>query len=308
MNDQQKNCLKSFFRGKLLCDTLLKDFVSFKIGGPAEVIAFPYDLEDLIKLYLFLRNEKISYLVLGEGTNILIRDGGFKGVVIKLSLGFSNVKLDKIEGRKVFVKAQAGGRLSNTLKFSLQNSLTGLEFTSGIPGSIGGALIMNAGAYGGEIKDIISSVDVLTSQGTVIELRREDISFSYRKSNLPSDYIIIGVKFELKQGNKQEIAALIQKTLNKRKNSQPLNLPSAGSVFKNPPGHFAARLIEEIGLKGYQVGGAAVSEQHANFIVNQGSATAKDVLELMAIIQEKVWQEKGIKLEPEIRVVGEERV
>ncbi|RKY82976.1 hypothetical protein DRQ11_13705, partial [candidate division KSB1 bacterium] len=276
--------------------------------GPAEVIAFPYDLEDLIKLYLFLRNEKISYLVLGEGTNILIRDGGFKGVVIKLSLGFGNVKLDKIEGRKVFVKAQAGGRLSNTLKFSLQNSLTGLEFTSGIPGSIGGALIMNAGAYGGEIKDIISSVDVLTSQGTVIELRREDISFSYRKSNLPSDYIIIGVKFELKQGNKQEIAALIQKTLNKRKNSQPLNLPSAGSVFKNPPGHFAARLIEEIGLKGYQVGGAAVSEQHANFIVNQGSATAKDVLELMAIIQEKVWQEKGIKLEPEIRVVGEERV
>ena len=269
------------------------------------MLAFPCDEEDLLRLWLFLQEEKIPFFVLGEGTNVLVRDGGFKGVMIKLSSGFTGVVWDKEEEGRVLVRAQAGGRLSRVLEFALQNSLTGLEFASGIPGSVGGALVMNAGAYGGEIKDVIYSIRVLSPDGSVNHLSREALQFAYRKLDISPGSVIVEALFEFEQGNKQKIASLIQETLNKRKNSQPLGLPSAGSVFKNPQGSFAAKLIEELGFKDYQVGGAAISERHANFIVNRGSATAKNILELIRTIQEKVWQEKGIQLEPEIRVVGE---
>jgi len=306
MEDHQRHRLKNFFRGNLLWDAPLRDFVSFRVGGPAEVIAFPEDQEDLARLSLFLREEKISFYVLGEGTNLLVRNGGFKGVVIKLSSGFAKVGLERMEEGKVYVSAQAGERLSRILGFALQNSLTGLEFSSGIPGSVGGALVMNAGAYGGEVKDVIFSVSVLTPDSSLRQLGREDLRFSYRKLNLPPESIIVEAMFEFRPGNKQEITALIQENLNKRKNSQPLDLPSAGSVFRNPPGLYAARLIEELGLKGYQIGGAAVSERHGNFIVNRGAATAGDILELIAFIQKKVGQEKSIMLETEIRILGED--
>lgn len=306
MEDYQKRRLKEFFQGNLLYNALLKDFVSFKVGGPADVIAFPQDMDDVVHLLRFIRGEKLPYFILGEGTNLVVRDGGFKGVVIRLSSGFHTVSLEKVEGGKVYVRAQAGERLSRVLGFTLRHSVTGLEFASGIPGSTGGALIMNAGAYGNEMKDVIASISILTANGLVRYLGREVLQFSYRKLHLPADSIIIEALFELRPGNRQEIAARIKENQSKRKKIQPLDLPSAGSVFKNPPSLHAAQLIEELGLKGYQIGGAAVSKRHANFIVNCGSATATNILELMAFIQEKVWQEKGIILEPEILTVGED--
>jgi len=305
VQDNRKRKLEGFFRGQLLYDTPLKGFLSFKAGGSAEVIAFPCDIEDLTELYRFLQEERLPFLVMGEGTNLLVRDGGFKGVVIRLSSGFSSIKLCETNGKKSYVNAQAGVRLSRILGFTCEHSLAGLEFASGIPGSVGGAVAMNAGAHGGEIKDSLTSIRVLGPDGAVKYLERAQLQFSYRKLNLSPDSVIIEAMFECVRGDRGEIAARIQKNLEKRKNTQPLDLPSAGSVFKNPHGHYAAKLIEDLGLKGYQIGGAAVSERHANYIVNRGSATAGHIVELIAVIQEKVWQARGIRLEPEIRIVGE---
>ncbi|MCD6353266.1 MAG: UDP-N-acetylmuramate dehydrogenase, partial [Proteobacteria bacterium] len=270
MEKDQKQSLESFFRGRLLYDAFLKDFVSFKVGGPADVIAFPENQEDLIMLLHFIREEKTPFFVLGEGTNLVVRDSGFRGVVIKLSSGFETMGLEEEGEGKVYVKAQAGVRLSRILDFALQNSLSGLEFSSGIPGSIGGALVMNAGAYGGEIKDVVFSVGILTPDCSIKDIGRQELQFSYRKLNLPPDSIIMEARFELSPGNQEALGELIKEILNKRKKNQPLDFPSAGSVFKNPPGFYAAQLIDDLGLKGYQIGGAVVSERHANFIVNRG--------------------------------------
>lgn len=305
MNASQKQNVENFFQGNLLYDIPLKDFLSFKVGGPADVLAFPENQEDLVMLLRFLRMEKIPFFVLGEGTNLIVRDRGFKGVVIKLSSGFKTIGLEEGKKGKVYVKAQAGEKLSRVIEFSFQNSLSGLEFASGIPGSIGGALVMNAGAYGKEIKDIFLSAILIASDNSIRKMGREELRFSYRKVDLPPGSIIIETIFELRAGDQQAVGELIQEILNKRKKSQPLNFPSAGSVFKNPPGLYAAQLIEELGLKGCQIGGAAVSERHANFIVNEQAATARDILELIAFVQEKVWQAKGVRLEPEIWVRGE---
>jgi UDP-N-acetylmuramate dehydrogenase len=305
VEDYQKNQLRKIFRGNLLFNILLKDFISFRVGGPAEAIAFPQDQEDLIRLMLFLREEKMPFLVLGEGTNLVVRDKGVKGVVVKLSPGFLGIEITKGKEEEFYVSSKAGERLWHLIDIALQHCLTGLEFVSGIPGSVGGAVVMNAGAYGGEMKDIVHSLTILASDGSVRHVKKEALRFSYRRLELPADAIVLTVDVALRPGNKETIAQDIKATLAKRKKRQPLELPSAGSVFKNPPGFYAAQLIEESGLKGYQVGGAQISERHANFIVNRGKATAHDILELIALVQEKVWQEKSIKLEPEIRVVGE---
>jgi UDP-N-acetylmuramate dehydrogenase len=305
VKDYQKRKLEGFFRGKLLYDTPLKGFCSFKAGGSTEVIAFPDDIDDLRGLYRFLQEEKMAFLVMGEGTNLLVRDGGFKGVVVKLAPGFTRVSLPETKGKQAYVKAQAGARLSRVLSFACEHGLAGMEFAGGIPGSVGGAVAMNAGAYGGEMKDIVASIRVLAADGSVQYLEREKLQFSYRKLHLAPGGVIVEAMFECARGDKGEIAARIEENLGKRKRSQPLDLPSAGSVFKNPQDHYAAQIIEELGLKGYQIGGAAVSECHANYIVNRGSATAKDIVGLITVIQEKVWQARGIRLEPEIRIVGE---
>ena len=305
MEDYQKDQLRKIFRGKLLFDILLKDFISFRVGGPAEVVAFPQDQEDLIRIMHFLREEKVSFLVLGEGTNLVVRDKGIKGVVVKLSPGLLGIEITKGKEEEFYVRSKTGERLWHLIEVALQHCLTGLEFASGIPGSVGGAVVMNAGAYGGEMKDIVRSLTLLTPDGSVRRLEKESLRFSYRRLELPADAIVLTVDVALRPGNKEAIAHDIKATLAKRKEKQPLELPSAGSVFKNPPGYYAAQVIEESGLKGYQVGGAQISERHGNFIVNRGTATAHDILELVALVQEKVWREKGIKLEPEIRVVGE---
>ncbi|HPD60867.1 MAG TPA: UDP-N-acetylmuramate dehydrogenase [Thermodesulfobacteriota bacterium] len=305
MEDYQKDRLRKIFRGNVLFNVLLKDFTSFRVGGPAEVIVFPQDQEDLIRLMYFLREEKISFLVLGEGTNLVIRDKGVKGVVVKLSPGLLGIEITKGKEEEFYVRSKAGERLWHLIEVALQHSLTGLEFASGIPGSVGGAVVMNAGAYGGEMKDIVRFLTILTPDGSVSHLEKESLRFSYRRLDLPPDAIVLMVEVALRPGSKEIIAQDIKSTLAKRKKRQPLELPSAGSVFKNPPGLYAAQLIEESGLKGYRIGGAQISERHANFIVNRGEATAHNILELIALVQEKVWQTKGIKLEPEIRVVGE---
>ena len=305
MEDYQKDQLQKIFRGDVLFDSVLKDFVSFRVGGPADVIAFPKDHNDLVRLMLFLRKEKIPFLVLGEGTNLLVRDKGVRGVVIKLSSCFLGIEVAEGKEEKFYVSAQAGERLWHLIEIALKHSLTGLEFASGIPGSVGGAVVMNAGAYGGEMKDVIRSLTILASDGSARRLEKEALRFSYRSLELPADAIVVGVEVELQAGDKEAIAKHMKTNVEKRKTRQPLNFPSAGSVFKNPPGFYAAQLIDEVGLKGYQIGGAQISERHANFIVNQGTATAHDILELIAWVQKKVWQAKGIKLEPEIRLVGE---
>lgn len=305
VKDYQKRRLEGLFRGKLLYDASLKGLVSFKAGGAAEVIASPDDIDDLMGLYRFLQEERIPFLLMGEGTNVLVRDGGFKGVVIRLSSGFNTIGLCEANGKKSYVKAQAGARLLRVLRFACDHGLAGLEFVSGIPGSVGGAVAMNAGAHGGEIKDSIASIRVLGSNGAVKDLERAQLQFSYRKLDLPPDSVIVEARFACTRGDRDEIAARIQENLDRRRNSQPLDFPSAGSVFKNPEGYYAGKLIEDLGFKGYQIGGAAVSERHANYIVNRGSATAADIVTLITIIQEKVWQERGIRLEPEIRIVGD---
>ena len=305
MEDFRKDQLRKIFRGKLLFNILLKDFTSFRVGGPAEVIAFPQDQEDLIKLMQFLREKEIPFLLLGEGTNLVVRDNGVKGVVVKLSSGFLGIEISKGKEEKFYVNAGAGERLWHLIEVALQHCLTGLEFASGIPGSVGGAVVMNAGAYGGEMKNIVHSLTILASDNTINRLEKEALRFSYRKLELPAEAIVLTVEVALRSGNKETIARDIKTILAKRKKKQPLEFSSAGSVFKNPPGYYAAQVIEESGLKGYQVGGAQISERHGNFIVNLGTATAHDILELVALVQKKVWREKGIKLEPEIRVVGE---
>jgi UDP-N-acetylmuramate dehydrogenase len=254
---------------------------------------------------LFLREEKMPFLVLGEGTNLVVRDKGVKGVVIKLSPAFLGIEITKGKEGEFYVSSKAGERLWHLIEITVQHCLTGLEFASGIPGSVGGAVVMNAGAYGREIKDIVHSLTVLAFDGSVRHLKKEALRFSYRSLELPADAIVLTVNVVLRPGNKETIAQDIKATLAKRKKKQPLEFPSAGSVFKNPPGFYAAQLIEESGLKGHQIGGAQISERHANFIVNCGKATAQDILDLIALVQEKVWQDKNIKLEPEIRVVGE---
>lgn len=305
MDTLQRQELKTFFRGELRFDSPLKELVSYKVGGPAEAVAFPRDREDLIALYRFLRSKSIPFFVLGEGTNLLVRDGGVRGVVIRLSAAEKELRTETGKGGRVQVRAPAGVRLSGLIKFSLEQGLSGLEFAAGIPGSVGGAVAMNAGAYGGEIKDVLAAVSLLNSSESVRVVPREELAFSYRSLELPHDSVILEAIFSLGVGERDAIAARIQANLQKRKASQPLDLPSAGSVFKNPPSGHAGALIEAVGLKGCRVGGAAVSTVHANYIVNCGAATARDILELISVVQERVQREKGITLEPEVRIVGE---
>jgi UDP-N-acetylmuramate dehydrogenase len=305
MDSLQRQELKALFRGELLFDFPLKELVSYKVGGPAEVVAFPRDLEDLIVLHRFVQNACIPFVVFGEGTNLLVRDDGVRGVVIKLSTGFGKMKTEQGQGDQTQVHAHAGVRLGQLIKFSLDHSLSGLEFAAGIPGSVGGAVAMNAGAYGGEIKDVIHAVRFLNSSESVSVVPREELAFSYRSLRLPHDAVILDAVFALSPGAREVIAARIQANLQTRRASQPHDFPSAGSVFKNPPGGHAGALIEAAGLKGHQVGGAAISTIHANYIVNCGGATARDILALISVVQERVRREKGITLEPEIRVVGE---
>jgi UDP-N-acetylmuramate dehydrogenase len=289
--------VKEFFKGNISISEPLSRFTTFRIGGPADYYLEPKDRDDLLKLIKYLKEINYPYIIIGNGSNILISDDGIRGAAINLEFGFTKIEVMK---NKVF--AEAGIRLSKLVDVCIEHSLVGIENLAGIPGTLGGAILMNAGAYGGEISDYIKVVEVL--DGTEIKfLKKEECGFSYRKSNLEGK-IILSAEFELPFGDKTKAKERRKELLLKRNQSQPVELPNAGSIFKNPSGDYAARLIEQAGLKGLTIGGAKVSEKHANFIVNFNNASANDVLELMKIIRQTVFQKFGIMLEPEIKMIG----
>ena len=292
---------------RLGCSCLEREPMSrhttFQIGGPADRLVTVETVSQLKGLLAVLREEGMPFLLLGKGSNLLVSDRGIRGAVLLLSGELKRVEL--LSGG--LVRAGAGASLASVCAFARDRGLTGLEFAWGIPGSVGGAAYMNAGAYGGEMKDVVERVCHLTPQGEEGSARGEELQFSYRRSRYTGGReIITSVEYRLSPGDPAQIAAQMEDLMARRKGKQPYDMPSAGSVFKRPEGYYAAALIEECGLKGRQVGGAQVSPKHAGFIVNTGGATCADVLELIRQIQREVYERKGVRLEPEIRVTGEE--
>lgn len=283
-------------------DEPMKKHITFRVGGPADFLVKPKTESQLSEVIKFAKKENIPFLVIGNGSNLLVKDGGIRGIVIELSDNFNNYE---IEGK--IIKAQSGVLLSILGRNAMKNALTGLEFAAGIPGTLGGALAMNAGAYGGEMKQVVKSVKLMDTDGNIFELSNEEMKFEYRKSLLSStDYIVLSAVIELQEGNIDEIKATMADYSNKRVTKQPLNLPSAGSTFKRPEGHFAAKLIDDSGLRGLTLRGAQVSEKHCGFVVNLGNAKAKDILDLMYIVKSTVKSKYGITLEEEVKILGED--
>lgn len=276
----------------------LKNHCSFRIGGPADVMLLPGTEEELVCIYKTLLECDEHLFVMGNGSNLLFADEGFRGVVIKTS-GVNGISL----AGENKVRAGCGALLSQTAVFARKNSLAGMEFAHGIPGSVGGAVMMNAGAYGGEIKDVACETVYLDAAGELRKAIGAEHEFSYRHSRFKEGEIVVSCDFSLNPGDETEIQNKMSELAAKRKASQPLELPSAGSTFKRPAGGFAAALIDEAGLKGLTVGGAQVSTKHAGFVVNVGGATCADVLRLMDKIKEAVFAASGIELEPEVRVI-----
>jgi len=271
-----------------------------QVGGPADSLLFPRDVDDLKRVVRYARRKKIPLLILGRGTNLVVRDRGIRGWVINLAQGMKKIQVDG-----EVVEAEAGLSLQRLVQFSVRKELTGLEPFSGIPGTVGGGLAMNAGAWGVELKDVLLSVTLMKEDGEIVERSRSRLRFSYRGLAIPSSWIILKGRFKLKTGKKEEIFARVKSYSEMRKKKQPLEYPSAGSVFKNPKEGPAGKWIEEAGLKGFRIGRAMVSERHANFIINLGKAKAEEVIRLMEFVEKKVYEEKGISLEREVKVVGE---
>jgi UDP-N-acetylmuramate dehydrogenase len=270
------------------------------VGGPADTLIFPKDVDELRKIVQHAKKKNVPILVLGKGTNLIVKDNGVRGWVISLTQGIKRIRTD---GERV--DAEAGLPLQRLVQSTARKGLTGLEPFFGIPGTVGGGLAMNAGAWGAELKDVLLSMAVMKDDGTLIEMDRSKLRFSYRHLDLPSSWIIVKGRFQLKNGEREEILDRIRSYSEMRKRTQPLDYPSAGSIFKNPKEGPAGKWIEAAGLKGFRIGQAMVSDRHANFIVNLGKARAEDLLHLMEWVEKKVYEEKGISLEREVRVVGE---
>ena len=274
---------------------------SFRCGGAADLFVTPGSLGELMNVLDLVRTKNIPYLVLGNGSNVLFKDGGYHGVVIRIGEGMDRVR---IEGQTVF--AEPGVSLAKLAKMAAEEGRSGLEFACGIPGSLGGAVFMNAGAYDHELKEVLLSVSSINHLGMIKDRKAEDCGLGYRHSIfMENGEVILGVKLFLKPDSRMDISDRMKEYTLRRNSKQPVHLPSAGSFFKRPEGHFAGKLIEDAGLKGLQIGGAQVSPMHAGFIVNNGGATATDVLDLMRVVQETVLDKSGVMLEPEVRIVGE---
>lgn len=272
---------------------------TFKVGGNARVIVYPKSISEIKSVITACGEEKIRFITVGNGSNLLVSDNGINACVICLSNAFSEISL--IDDETIF--AQSGASLMKLCRFALENGLSGLEFAYGIPGSCGGAAFMNAGAYGGEMKDVLLKCTHISQNGEEGELSGDGLGLSYRKSAYyDNGAVITGLYLKLKKGNKDEIKAKMEELIKRRRDKQPLEYPSAGSTFKRPEGYFAGALIEECGLKGRSVGGAQVSEKHAGFVINKGNATCSDILRLCEICSDEVYKQKGVKLEMEIRV------
>ncbi|MFQ5881150.1 MAG: UDP-N-acetylmuramate dehydrogenase [Candidatus Methylomirabilales bacterium] len=287
--------------GRVLYGGPLDKYTSFQIGGPADVLVFPQGVEDVKATLRLCREEAIPYLVLGGGSNILVRDGGFRGIVLNMDGVFP---LLAVEGKRV--RAGSGVRLSRLVAFCSKLALTGMESLAGIPGTVGGAVKGNAGAFGGSIADHLVEVQLVTREGEQGPCSRDRLELSYRRSSLPEGCVLLDAVFDLEPGDPGEIRRRVSGNLIQRNRRQPVEWRSAGSVFKNPPGEYAGRLVEKTGLKGVRIGGACISPKHGNFIINLGRATAADVLALIDLMQRRVREETGVELELEVRVVGEE--
>jgi UDP-N-acetylmuramate dehydrogenase len=290
----------SLIKGRVLLDAPMRQFTSIKVGGPADCLLFPKDLVELRKVVLHARKKGIPILILGKGTNLIVRDKGIRGWVISLTQG-----MRKFQVRGDVVEAEAGLSLQRLVQFSSKKGLGGLEPFFGIPGTVGGGLAMNAGAWGVELKDILLSITLMNKKGEVVEKPRQKLKFSYRRLTLPPHWIILKGKFQLKKGRREEILERVASYSEMRKKAQPLNYPSAGSIFKNPSEGPAGKWIEEAGLKGFRMGQAMVSDRHSNFIINLGKAKAQEVIDLMELVEEKIYKEKGVFLAKEVKVVGE---
>lgn len=278
----------------------MKNFTSFKIGGEADIIAEPKDIKELVELIRFLRNKNVIFYVLGNGTNILVSDKGIRGCVVHLGKNLSKIN---VTGTKI--EAEAGASMSDIAQIALKHKLQGFEALSGIPGSIGGAVAMNAGAYDKEIKDVVVSVNAINEQGRVVKLNKDALDFSYRRSSIiEKKFIITTVTMNLQEGDKKEIMANMERYAELRRNKQPLDWPSAGSTFKRPEGKYAALLIKDSNLMGESVGDAEVSTKHAGFIINKGNAKASDVYKLINIIKTDVKTYFNVDLELEIKLWG----
>ena len=299
MQDAIKEII-SLHLGKVLINEKISNYTTYKVGGKVRAVCFPKGEEELVTLVKLLKERKVKYFVLGNGSNVLFSDNLYDGVIIKLD------NFNKINIQDNIIEVGAGYPLVKLSNDAMRNSLVGLEFASGIPGTVGGAVFMNAGAYGEEMSMIVESVRVLNSDCEIIELSNKEMEFSYRTSMLQNhlDYVCISTKLKLSRGVKEEIEKVITERRAKRRETQPLTYPSAGSVFRNPPQMYAGKLIEDMGLKGFTVGKAMVSDKHANFIVNTGNAKASDIKKIIDTIKAKALTKYNIKLRVEQRLIN----
>lgn len=303
MNWQElANQLRQKIDGQVLANAPMKQHTTWRVGGPADLLVIPKTVKDVQETLLFAKQHQLPLMAIGNGSNLLVLDGGIRGVVLKLGGG---LKRQYVDGN--FLVAEGGAMLPSLARMALNSSLSGLEFAVGIPATLGGAVFMNAGAFGQDIGSLISQVEVIDFDGKQQVLYRDELTFGYRKSSLQDkNMIILRATLQLKPGKKEDIAASMEAKLSLRNNMQPLEYPTAGSVFRNPTGDYAGRLIEAAGLKGHSIGDAMISTKHANFIINRGNATGSQILTLIRTIQERVFEREGVMLVPEVLIVGEE--
>lgn len=274
---------------------------TFRIGGPADLFVMPGSIQAVADSIRICKETQTPYAVIGNGSNLLVSDAGYRGVIIQIGRN-----LNQITGNGEEIRAQAGAMLSVIAKTALSESLTGFEFASGIPGTLGGAVVMNAGAYGGEMKDVLTEVTVLTREGEIRTIPAEKLELGYRTSLAAKNgWIILEAVLRFQKGDAEAIRSRMEELKVQRVTKQPLDLPSAGSTFKRPEGYFAGKLIMDAGLRGFTVGGAQISEKHCGFVINKGGATAEDVRNLICAVQKKVQEDAGVKLEPEVKFLGE---
>ena len=289
---------------RLIRNASMKQYTSFKAGGNAELLVVPKSMYELRQTLLILGRQDISYLIMGNGTNMLVRDEGYKGVIVRIGSDIAEIK---VNGEKI--EAEAGALLSSIASAAFAHELTGFEFASGIPGSLGGAAFMNAGAYGGEMRQVLLEIRTLSGDGKTERTRSvAEMNYGYRKSVLMgSGELVLSAVIRLDKGDKRAIAARMKELSAKRNEKQPVTYPSAGSFFKRPEGYFAGKLIQDAGLMGTRIGGACVSTLHAGFIINDNGASATDIIALMKKVQDTVFERTGIRLEPEVQIIGEEK-
>ena len=297
---KQKFC-QVLGKEQVLFEEPMKSHTTFRIGGPAEVFIMPKSVKQVQMAVKICQEEQIPYFILGNGSNLLVSDRGYRGVIIQMDRNMGEIQVEGTE-----IQAAAGALLSSIAVAARRESLTGFEFAGGIPGSLGGAVVMNAGAYGGEIKDVLKEVTVMDGDGKIFTLPASELEMGYRTSIIKTaGYLVLSARITLSRGKEEDIKARTRELSEMRTQKQPLDYPSAGSTFKRPEGYFAGKLIMDSGLRGYSVGGAMVSEKHCGFVINKGNATAEDVVSLMKHVTEVVQEKYGVTLEPEVKFLGE---